>query len=143
MAADCRCHGLLSRIVAERLESSQTIIRDKRGVKRRAACRGRSAAGRRMPRPAKHGDAEPAGATSIPNGTTLSARDLPQIGAVNLASVLTMSVLGLGRVKTCRRRRMRRDLGEVAMRGHFSADYALIAVMSGWTPMMFMTRVRL
>jgi hypothetical protein len=66
---------------------------------------------------------------------------------------------------------MRRDLGEVAMRGHFSGfggsfgleafpdadssrfrrfcnsrstpicdDYALITAMSGWTPMMFMTR---
>ena len=67
-----------------------------------------------------------------------------------------------------------RDLGDVAMRGHFfrgrrlfrleallmqipavlgqffnsrqphiGGDYALIAAMSGWTPMMFMTRVRL
>ena len=67
-----------------------------------------------------------------------------------------------------------RDVGGVAVRGHFSGvwrlflsgsasdadfsrpgrfcnsgrthvggDYALIAAMSGWTPMMFMTRVRL
>ena len=66
-----------------------------------------------------------------------------------------------------------RDLGEVAVHGHFpdvaafptagaadadfsgpgrlsnsgqphvGGDYALIAAMSGWTPMMFMTRVRL
>jgi hypothetical protein len=26
---------------------------------------------------------------------------------------------------------------------HVGGDYALIAAMSGWTPMMFMTRVRL
>ena len=66
-----------------------------------------------------------------------------------------------------------RDLGKVAMHGHFpdvaafptvgaadadssrpgrlsnsgqphvGGDYALIAAMSGWTPMMFLTRVRL
>jgi hypothetical protein len=28
-------------------------------------------------------------------------------------------------------------------RPHVGGDYALIAAMSGWTPMMFMTRVRL
>ncbi len=35
-------------------------------------------------------------------------------------------------------------LGEVATRIDFlSLNYTLIAVMSGWMPMMFMTRVRL
>jgi len=34
--------------------------------------------------------------------------------------------------------------GPGAMRGHFFGfDYARIAVMSDWMPMMFMTRVRL
>jgi hypothetical protein len=33
---------------------------------------------------------------------------------------------------------MRRKLGKVAMR-----DYAFIAAMTGWMPMMFITRVRL
>ena len=28
-------------------------------------------------------------------------------------------------------------------RAHVGGDYALIAAVSGWTPMMFMTRVRL
>ena len=28
-------------------------------------------------------------------------------------------------------------------RPYFGGDYALIVAMSGWTPMMFMTRVRL
>jgi hypothetical protein len=30
-----------------------------------------------------------------------------------------------------------------AVGGRLAANYALIAAMSGWTPMMFMTRVRL
>jgi hypothetical protein len=34
--------------------------------------------------------------------------------------------------------------GEVAMRAAFSGfDYARMAAISGWTPMMFITRVRL
>ena len=53
-----------------------------------------------------------------------------------------MSHLGLGRVKTfCRKRS---ELGEVATRAIFpDLDYARIAAMSGWIPMMFITRVRL
>ena len=53
-----------------------------------------------------------------------------------------MSALGLGRVKTL-------GLGEdfVEVAGHtfmfFWSDYALIAAMSGWMPIMFMTRVKL
>src|SRR5277367_2244686 len=38
---------------------------------------------------------------------------------------------------------MRRKLGKVAMRDCFGLDYALIAAMRGWMPMMFITRVRL
>ncbi|HTE77966.1 MAG TPA: hypothetical protein VK653_14715, partial [Xanthobacteraceae bacterium] len=50
-----------------------------------------------------------------------------------------MSASGLGRVKTfCRKRS---ELGEVATQAVFpDFDYALIAAMSGWTPMMFITR---
>jgi hypothetical protein len=56
-----------------------------------------------------------------------------------------MSALGLGCVKTpC----LSKDIsapafGQVLKRNHFGDDYALIAVMSGLVPMMFMTRVRL
>jgi hypothetical protein len=55
---------------------------------------------------------------------------------------LPMSGLGLGRVKTfCRKRS---ELCDVAMRAVFSDfDYARIAAISGWMPMMFITRVRL
>ena len=55
---------------------------------------------------------------------------------------LPMSEMGLGRVKTfCRKRS---ELGEVATQAVFpDFDYALIAAMSGWAPMMFITRVRL
>jgi hypothetical protein len=35
------------------------------------------------------------------------------------------------------------NLGGVLMRGFFGPDYAPIAAISGWMPMMFMTRVRL
>jgi hypothetical protein len=46
--------------------------------------------------------------------------------------------MGLGRVKTlCGKRRWR---GSIGISG---SDYALIAAMSGWIPMMFITRVRL
>jgi len=38
---------------------------------------------------------------------------------------------------------MRRKLGKVAMRDCFGLDYALIAAMRGWMPMMFITRARL
>jgi len=81
--------------------------------------------------------------------------------------------MGLGRVKTWQMHRRIAALCEVAMDGRFSGgddfstvgagnaassrlgrpcngrrphiggDYALIDAMSGWTPMMFMTRVRL
>ncbi len=53
-----------------------------------------------------------------------------------------MSDMGLGRVKTfCWKRS---ELCEVAMRAVFSDfDYARIAAISGWMPMMFITRVRL
>jgi hypothetical protein len=53
-----------------------------------------------------------------------------------------MSVLGLGRVKTfCRKRS---ELGEVAIGANFPGlDYARIAAISGETPTMFITRVRL
>jgi len=50
--------------------------------------------------------------------------------------------LGLGRVKTLYGVE-RNNLGAVAMRWSPGLDYALIAAMSGWTPMIFMTRVRL
>jgi hypothetical protein len=52
------------------------------------------------------------------------------------------AALGLGRVKTLLSAE-RSGLGEVAVHGHFGLDYARIAAMSGWIPMMFMTRVRL
>ncbi len=53
-----------------------------------------------------------------------------------------MSAQGLGRVKTfCL---ARSEKGKVATRANFSCfDYARIAAISGWMPMMFMTRVRL
>jgi hypothetical protein len=81
-----------------------------------------------------------------------------------------MSHMGLGRVKTCCKGLTDRYLGEFGRSssfwdfalpaGHLSGcgpssasciaservnegNYALIATMSGWTPMMFMTRVRL
>jgi hypothetical protein len=53
-----------------------------------------------------------------------------------------MPAKGLGRVKTLLSAE-RSGLGEVAVHGHFGLDYARIAAMSGWIPMMFMTRVRL
>ena len=50
--------------------------------------------------------------------------------------------MGLGRVKTlCGMER--NDLGAAAMRGFAVLDYALIAAMSGWMLMIFITRVRL
>ena len=76
-----------------------------------------------------------------------------------------MSIQVLGRVKTVGW--TPRNLGETAIRGHFAGlaafrsrfaseagcssllgrfcdgYYALIAIMSGWMPMMFITRVRL
>jgi hypothetical protein len=53
-----------------------------------------------------------------------------------------MSLLGLGRVKT-HRVRCQNAIG-VEKRLHFlGVLYALITAMSGWMPMMFMTRVRL
>jgi hypothetical protein len=53
-----------------------------------------------------------------------------------------MSALGLGRFKTfCRKKS---ELCEVPMRvAFFDFDYARIAAISGWIPMMFITRVRL
>ncbi len=54
-----------------------------------------------------------------------------------------MSALGLGRVKTLFRYE-RQQFDGVARRIHLlGADYARIAAMSGRTPMMLMTRVRL
>ena len=51
-----------------------------------------------------------------------------------------MSALGLGRVKTV----WERDEVAFANGGpRFSGQFVLIAAMSGWMPMMFMTRVRL
>ncbi len=50
--------------------------------------------------------------------------------------------MGLGRVKTLYGME-RNDPSEVAMRGFPGLDYALIAAMSGWMPMMLITRVRL
>jgi len=52
-------------------------------------------------------------------------------------------VVGLGRVKTLLSLE-RSSLGAVVIHGHHPGlDYARIAARSGWTPMMFMTRVRL
>lgn len=51
-------------------------------------------------------------------------------------------VKGLGRVKTLLNLE-RSGLDAVVIHGHFGLDYARIAAISGWTPMMFMTRVRL
>jgi hypothetical protein len=53
-----------------------------------------------------------------------------------------MSAMGLGRVKTLYGME-RNDLSAVAMRVFAGLGYALIAAMSGWMPMMFITRVRL
>jgi hypothetical protein len=51
--------------------------------------------------------------------------------------------MGLGRVKTLLSLE-RSGLGRGGNpRSFFGLDYALIAARSGWTPMMFMTRVRL
>jgi hypothetical protein len=53
-----------------------------------------------------------------------------------------MTALGLGRVKTFWRRRS--ELAEGSDAGEFcDFGYARIAAISGWMPMMFMTRVRL
>jgi hypothetical protein len=53
-----------------------------------------------------------------------------------------MSQLGLGRVKTALDRVSKYDW--VEKRLHFlDVLYALITAMSGWMPMMFITRVRL
>jgi hypothetical protein len=53
-------------------------------------------------------------------------------------------VMGLGRVKTLLSTE-RSGLGERGgnPRSFFGLDYARIAAMSSWTPIMFMTRVRL
>jgi len=54
-----------------------------------------------------------------------------------------MSPMGLGRVKTFLRTE-RSGLILVVIHGHYPGfDYARIPARSGWTPMMFMTRVRL
>jgi hypothetical protein len=52
-----------------------------------------------------------------------------------------MSALGLGRFKTFRQKRFK--LRETVKEPFFEFDYARIAVISGWMPMMFITRVRL
>ena len=56
-----------------------------------------------------------------------------------------MSASGLGCVKTlCGKcRGVSRLLPGGAVEHFLGFDYALIAAMSGWIPMMFMTRVRL
>ena len=52
-----------------------------------------------------------------------------------------MSQLGLGRVKTFRQKRFK--LRETVNEPFFEFGYARIAAISGWMPMMFITRVRL
>jgi hypothetical protein len=69
-----------------------------------------------------------------------------------------MAALGLGRVKTLIRDGVTISVGAVLasgadsrrlgrigdrMRAYVCDDYVLIAATSGWTPIMFMTRVRL
>jgi hypothetical protein len=53
-----------------------------------------------------------------------------------------MSALGLGCVKTLRQGELTPPHPSFASKG-VGDGYVLIAAMSGWTPMMFMTRVRL
>jgi hypothetical protein len=53
-----------------------------------------------------------------------------------------MSQMGLGRVETLCRKACSAALAEGGV-GISGVDYALIAAMSGWIPMMFITRVRL
>jgi hypothetical protein len=52
-----------------------------------------------------------------------------------------MSARGLGRFKTFRQERFK--LREMVKEPFFEFDYAWIAAISGWMPMMFITRVRL
>jgi hypothetical protein len=52
-----------------------------------------------------------------------------------------MSQLGLGCFKTFRQKRFK--LRETVDEPFFEFDYARIAAISGWIPMMFITRVRL
>ena len=52
-----------------------------------------------------------------------------------------MSALGLGRFKTFRQKRFK--LRETVNEPFFEFGYARIAAISGWMPMMFITRVRL
>jgi hypothetical protein len=56
-----------------------------------------------------------------------------------------MSQMGLGRVKTLWEREGNVDFGSLGewVPALFGSNYALIAAMSGWMPMMFITRVRL
>lgn len=72
----------------------------------------------------------------------------PQLGALcrnrfDRCGSGSVSASGLGRVETRHRACSGCFLG-MAVRNLFQDfDYARIAVMSGWMPMMFMTRVRL
>jgi hypothetical protein len=54
-----------------------------------------------------------------------------------------MSAVGLGRVETLREERALKDRGDSGTCPARLVGYALIAAISGWMPMMFITRVRL
>jgi hypothetical protein len=56
---------------------------------------------------------------------------------------VAMSAVGLGRVKTLREERALKDRGDSGTCPARLVGYALIAAISGWMPMMFITRVRL
>ena len=65
---------------------------------------------------------------------------------MNLASRVhstRMSASDLGRVKTLREERALKDRGDSGTCPARLVGYALIAAISGWMPMMFITRVRL
>ena len=64
-----------------------------------------------------------------------------KIMTVALVLLIASSACGLGRVKTL----YRKSLGRAGLNASWFSgfDYARIAAINGWMPMMFITRVRL